>query len=206
MNGHEIISRFWPHIVTGVHLLLALCACGHALLHKRDPRAATLWLGVIWLMPVLGSLLYFVLGVNRIRRRAIELGVPNVVSRPVPVNFGELEAVEARHLEMLARVVDRVVASPLVAGNQIQPLVNGDEAFPAMLAAIESAQKSVSLVTYIFDNDACGRDFVAALGRAVDRGVAVRVLVDAAGTRYSWPTVMHRLKRARVPAAKFLPT
>ena len=55
---------------------------------------------------------------------------------------------------MLARTVSRVVAQPLTAGNSIQPLVNGDAAFPAMLAAIESAKKSVSLCTYIFDNDA----------------------------------------------------
>jgi len=74
---------------------------------------------------------------------------------------------------MLARVVSRVVAQPLTTGNQIQPLVNGDEAFPAMLAAIESAQKSISLSTYIFDNDKSGKQFAAALGRAVVRGVAV---------------------------------
>jgi cardiolipin synthase len=206
MSGHEILSRFWPHIVTGIHLVLALLAGGHALLHKRDSRAATLWLGIIWLMPVLGSLLYLVLGVNRIRRRALKLGVHNTVSRPVPVNFGEPEPEGARHLEMLARVVGRVVAQPLIPGNQIEPLVNGDQAYPAMLAAIESAQKSVSLATYIFDNDASGRLFVDALGHAVQRGVAVRVLVDAAGARYSWPSILHRLKRAHIPAARFLPS
>ena len=99
---------------------------------------------------------------------------------------------------MLARVVTRVVQRPLTTGNKIQPLVNGDEAFPAMLAAIESAQKSVSLSTYIFDNDASGQQFVEALGRAVSRGVAVRVLIDAAGARYSWPPVTHKLRHAGV--------
>ncbi len=106
---------------------------------------------------------------------------------------------------MLARVVGRVVAQPLTPGNRVQPLVNGDEAFPAMLAAIESATRSISLVSYIFDNDASGKQFVAALGRAAKRGVAVRVLIDAAGTRYSWPPITHVLKQAQVPFAKFLP-
>ena len=95
---------------------------------------------------------------------------------------------------MLARVVGRVVAKPLIPGNRIQPLVNGDEAFPAMLAAIESATKSISLVTYIFDNDLSGKKFADALARGAMRRVAVRVLVDAAGTRYSWPPITHRLK------------
>jgi cardiolipin synthase len=39
----------------------------------------------------------------------------------------------------------------------------------------------------------------------VKRGIAVRVLIDAAGTRYSWPPIMHRLKHAKVPFARFLP-
>ena len=106
---------------------------------------------------------------------------------------------------MLARTVSRVVAQPLTAGNKIQPLVNGDAAFPAMLAAIESAKKSVSLCTYIFDNDESGRKFVAALARAVARGVAVRVLIDAAGTRYSWPPITGSCGTQKFPFAKFLP-
>lgn len=206
MSWHEFFSRFWPHLVTGFHLLMAGLACGHALLHKRDSRAAALWLGIVWLMPILGPVLYFVLGVNRIRRRALKLGVRNTINRPLPVNYGEPEPEEAKHLEMLARVVGNVVAQPLVPGNRIAPLVNGDEAFPAMLSAINSAQQSVSLLTYIFDNDESGRAFVAALAAAVKRGVAVRVLVDSAGARYSVHSIMHRLHRARVPAARFLPS
>jgi cardiolipin synthase len=74
-----------------------------------------------------------------------------------------------------------------------------------MLAAIESAKKSVTLCTYIFDNDASGTQFVAALKRAVQRGVAVRVLIDSAGTRYSFPPITWKLRHAKIPFAKFLP-
>jgi cardiolipin synthase len=74
-----------------------------------------------------------------------------------------------------------------------------------MLAAIESATQSISLASYIFDNDASGKQFAAALDHAAKRGVAVRVLIDAAGTRYSWPPITHNLRRAQVPFAKFLP-
>ena len=72
-----------------------------------------------------------------------------------------------------------------------------------MLAAIESAKKSVTLCTYIFDNDETGE--IRRLADAVSTGVAVRVLIDAAGTRYSWPPITHRLRRAKIPFAKFLP-
>jgi cardiolipin synthase len=205
MDWLDHISRFWPHLVAGFDFLAALLASIHALLHKRDSRAATLWLGLIWFLPVLGALLYLSLGVNRIRRRAITLGVRNTVSRSVPENLGEPEHAGAEHLQMLARVVGRVVERPLAPGNKIQPLVNGDQAFPAMLAAIAAAKKSISLTTYIFDNDPSGNQFVAALKAAVERRVEVRVLIDAAGTRYSWPPITHKLKRAEIPFARFLP-
>src|SRR5277367_4522580 len=171
MHWLEKISRFWPHFAAGFHFLAAILASAHALLHKRDTRAATIWIGIVWLMPGLGPILYLALGVNRIRRRAVQLGVHKTFSRPIPENLGEPEHDGAEHLKMLARVVGRVVAQPLTPGNKIQPLFNGDEAFPAMLAAIESAKKSISLCSYIFDNDASGKQFVTALERAVKRGV-----------------------------------
>ena len=206
MNWLDQISRFWPHLAAGFDFLAALLASAHALLHKRDTRAATLWIAFIWLLPLFGPILYLVLGVNRIRRRAVSLGVHKTFSRPIPKNLGEPEHEGAEHLKMLARTVSRIVTPPLTTGNKIQPLVNGDEAFPAMLAAIESAQKSVSLSTYIFDNDATGRTFVEALGRAVGRGVEARVLIDSAGARYSWPPITHKLRRAGVRTARFLPS
>jgi cardiolipin synthase len=206
MNGLQVFSRFWPHFAAAFVCLAAVSACIHALLHKRDSRAAALWIGVIWLVPVLGPLLYLALGVNRIRRHAVSLGVHRVVTRPIPENFGEPQKLEAEHLRMMSRVVGRVAARPLTPGNRIQPFVNGDEAFPAMLEAIESAQKTISLCTYIFDNDPSGRRFVVALGRAVKRGVEVRVLIDSAGARYSFPSILHKLRRMKVPCARFLPS
>ena len=205
MNWLAVYYKYWPHLAAGFDLLACLLASGHALLQKRDTRAATIWIGVIWFLPALGPLLYLAMGVNRIRRRAIKLGVHKTFSRDIPENLGEPEHDGAEHLKHIARVVSRVVTQPLTAGNKIEPLVNGDAAFPAMLAAIESAKISVTLCTYIFDNDASGKQFVSALERAVHRGVAVRVLIDSAGTRYSWPPITYKLRHAKIPFAKFLP-
>ena len=199
------ISQFWPHLAVAFHLLASLPASAHVLLHKRDTHAATLWIAFIWLMPAVGSLLYLVFGINRIRRRALKLGVRRIASRPILRDLDAPEHEGTEHLKLLARVVSRVVSEPLTVANRVHPLVNGDQAFPAMLAAIASAQLSVSLVSYIFDNDASGREFADALGHAVKRGVSVRVLIDAAGTRYTWPPITHRLRRLGVQSARFLP-
>jgi cardiolipin synthase len=106
---------------------------------------------------------------------------------------------------MLARLVDKVVGRPLLSGNHIEPLINGDEAYLAMLEAIRQARRSISLLTYIFDRDEIGLAFSHELGEATRRGVEVRVLIDAAGTRYSWPTILHSLRHEGVRYARFLP-
>lgn len=194
----------------GAYLLASLVASGHVVLRKRDPRAAIGWVGLIWLVPGIGALLYAVFGVNRIRRRAIALRrarLAVVVTSEFPAGTPRPDATTTDHpgLAALARLGRRVSGRPLLGGNRVAPLRNGDEAYPAMLSAIEEAERSVALSTFIFAADQIGRRFIDALGRAVRRGVAVRVLVDAAGVRYAWPPVHHVLRRAGVPVARFLP-
>ncbi|HQU15885.1 MAG: cardiolipin synthase [Chromatiales bacterium 21-64-14] len=209
----DLLLGMWPYLAAAFSVLAAVLASGHAILHKRDPRAAVLWVGFIWLTPLLGPATYLIFGVNRIRRRARSLrGAraryrgPGVAAVCGPEQVADTLPAEARHLATLARFVERVVARPLVSGNRIVPYVDGDQAYPAMVEAIDGAQRSLTLATYIFDNDRVGIWFADALARAVARGVAVRVLIDDAGARYSWPTVNHRLRRAGVPAARFLPS
>jgi cardiolipin synthase len=106
-------------------------------------------------------------------------------------------------LQPLARSVDRVTRIPLVAGNRIEPLRNGDAAFPAMLDAIRKAKTSVALATYIFDMDRAGLDFVEELGLAVQRGVEVRVLIDGVGAAYGKPRAPAVLRGRGVRVAQF---
>lgn len=202
----------WPYLVTALSLLMSVAASLHAVLYKRDPRSAVLWTALAWLLPLGGAVLYFVLGVNRIRRRALLLrGSPDRDPRPgesrgaAAAALAEHLPAEGRHLVTLAALLDQVVRRPLLAGNRLEPLVNGDAAFPAMLDAIAAARHSLSLSTYIFDRDEVGLAFARALGDAARRGVEVRVLMDATGTRYSWPTILGTLRREGVRHARFLP-
>ena len=209
----NLVHDWWHIAVIGLGLLLSVLATGHAVLHKRDSRAAIAWVGVVWLVPLVGAVLYFIFGVNRIRHKAALLrrnleryraqaAQPECLPEDLPRHLPEHGA----HLQMLARVVEGVVDRPLLSGNQIDPLINGDEAFPAMLAAIQNAHQTVSFVTYIFDRDEDGMAFAHAFGEAARRGVEVRVLIDATGTRYSWPTILRRLQREGVKYARFLPS
>jgi cardiolipin synthase A/B len=59
--------------ISAVIFVTALIASGHAVIYKREPRAAALWVLVIWLIPAAGSILYLLLGVNRVRRQAVAM-------------------------------------------------------------------------------------------------------------------------------------
>ena len=206
------VLDFWPHIAAALITTASFVASAHAVLNKRDTRAAIAWVGVIWLTPLLGTLLYIWLGINRIRRRARQLrGDPNHAPRRSAEDIcseeliGKTLAEEGQHLRELVRMGGALTKRPLLGGNRVEPLVGSNEAYPAMLEAIQSAQHSIALGTYIFNNDDTGRKFVAALGAAVKRGVDVKVLIDAIGLRYTWPTVVAPLKKAHVTVGRFLP-
>jgi cardiolipin synthase len=200
------VDTAWWHLVAALaSLVLALGAGGHALLYKRDVRAAIGWVGLILLVPVGGSLLYLAFGVNRIRRRALEQPRERLRAASAGRHRARLEELPEPY-GALARLGERVNPLPLLAGNQVLPLRDGDEAYPAMLAAIDGAERTIGLATYIFDRDPLGLRFLEALARAVKRGVEVRVLADSVGLRYSWPAMDRELRRAGVPVARFLPS
>ncbi|MEM9533775.1 MAG: phospholipase D-like domain-containing protein, partial [Pseudomonadota bacterium] len=170
------------------------------------PRAAMGWIGLVWTMPLLGAAIYGLFGINRVRTRARRISDeadqpsgPRTPPDPVPPT-----ALDSR-ANLLARISDAVSDRPIVGGNQVQVLHNGDEAFPAMLDEIAAAQRSVYLMTYIMNRDEVGRAFVDALAQARNRGVAVKVLIDGMGEYDSWRRIGPVLRRAGVPFARFLP-
>jgi cardiolipin synthase A/B len=206
----EVLLEFWPLVLSAVTIAAAISASIHALLYKRNAQAAVLWVSLIWFAPLVGPVLYLLLGINRIRRRASimfrdreRIRIGNEPGTPA-AEVAEALPAGRKHLSRHLEYMDRAVAQPLTRGNTIEPLVDGDEAFPAMLEAIAGASQSITLCSYIFDNDPAGREFAAALGAAVRRDVQVRVLVDYLGSRYSFPSIRRALRREGVTHARFM--
>ncbi|HET6440158.1 MAG TPA: phospholipase D-like domain-containing protein [Anaeromyxobacter sp.] len=200
-----VLAYPWKLAGSVLAVLVAVLAAGHVVLHKRDVRAALGWIGLIAFAPLVGAAAYVVFGVNRIRRRAQALRPPEVRPRPGGWPPAPPLPTGAEHLTPLIRLSDAVVRRPLVAGNRVELLPGGGRAYPAMLAAVEAARRSITLCTYIFDTGRVGETFVEALAAARARGVEVRVLIDAIGVRYHWPPVHWRLRRQGVRTALFLP-
>lgn len=87
-------------------------------------------------------------------------------------------------LRLLAeQAFSRAAGAPLVAGNRVKLLRDASENYPAWLEAIERANRSIVMNSYILADDAIGNRFAAALGAAASRGVRVRLLQDWLGAR-----------------------
>ena len=214
MQGIVAWAReLWPFLVSFGYFAGATWVTVDAVLRKRQVPTIIGWVGLAWLAPFLGALAYLLFGINRIRRSAQALDLKRDSGAQPAAMAGSPFAVEpgafaARHPAFtgLARLGEQVTGNPLLDGHRVEPLQDGDAAYPAMLAAIDAAAASVTLVSYIFDNDAAGDAFLDALVRARARGIEARVLIDDVGSRYTKPTMVRRLRDAGVPVAAFLPT
>ncbi|MDX8499676.1 phospholipase D-like domain-containing protein [Mesorhizobium sp. VK4C] len=205
----QTIASHWSTLILLLSLAMAAVGIVHAIMTKEDVRAATGWVGVMLLSPFLGAIIYAIAGINRIRRATISAMRP-VTDEAAEARHDRDVAVEAlidaqygQRFIGLKTLGDRVARRPLTSGNTIAVLETGDEAYAAMCRAIDGAQKSVLLETYIFDNDAVGQMFVQSLSGAVKRGVTVRVLIDAVGVRYSVPSVLKQLREENVAVDLF---
>ena len=205
----ETLSAYWPHILVALSIVLGVPAAIHATMTKEEVRAAIGWVGVIMLSPVVGPLIYAVGGVNRIRRKTLNLSREGLLAAgwhhmaEYDVSNEHVQVAYGGALAAMQRLGDAVGRCKLTSGNRIALLSTGDEAYAAMLAAIDTAERSILMETYIFDRDGAGERFVAALSAAVARGVAVRVLIDAVGARYSIPSIVSDLRQANVPVDVF---
>lgn len=185
-----------------VHLGAATTVTLHVLLHKRDVGATVSWIGLAWLSPVIGSALYWLIGINRVRRRALRLVRPSIRTEVAAPGAPLPEAI--RHLVPLEIAGWRITRRRAEPGNRIDILHDGDGAYPRMIAAIAAAERSVALSTYIFRDDAAGQALIGALADAHRRGVEVRVLIDGFGGGYLVSPAYRRLRALGVPVARFL--
>src|SRR5690606_4451666 len=70
-----LILEHWRSVLLALWIVVGIGAAGHALLTRRDPRAAWGWIAVCWLFPFAGPALYFLFGIDRMRTRARRVGM-----------------------------------------------------------------------------------------------------------------------------------
>ena len=179
---------------------------------NRNPEKTVAWLIILAVFPVVGFLLYLVLGRNARKHKLFHhkyIGgqrlkrVVTAQSRHLTekeVFFGEVE-----RKKRLVRLLMRNAWAPLTANNRACVLTNGQEKFAALLEAMRQAKHHIHLQYYIFKNDEIGHETHEILRRKAREGVEVRVILDGLGSRKIPEDFLDAMRRAGAQLEMFFP-
>jgi cardiolipin synthase len=107
--------------------------------------------------------------------------------------------------EQFQRAVGHLLGPPIVDGNRVTALHNGDQIFPAMLEAIRGARRSITFETYIYWSGTIAEEFSAALSERARAGVPVHVLLDWLGSSKMDQQLIDQMKEAGVKVDQYHP-
>jgi cardiolipin synthase A/B len=134
----------------------------------------------------------------------VQVVVRQFLTREKKVRY-ELEHLYRVSDDQFLRSMGNILPPPILPGNQVTPLVNGDEIFPEMLDAIRSARRTVTFETFIYWSGRIGREIAEALAQRARAGVRVHVLLDWIGSNRIDPQVISALKSAGAQVERYHP-
>lgn len=170
---------FWLSLLWGLHIVgLSVWI----VLQKRPPLSTLAWVLSLAALPVLGLIVYFFLGPQKVRRQRLRRQRLRQLHRSGARPDRAAEQGLPRRKQRLGRLIEAATGSPISSASAIALLSDGAATFDALFAAIAAAEDHVHLEYYILEPDRTGtrlRDLLIERARA---GVQVRLLVDAVGS------------------------
>jgi cardiolipin synthase len=203
----------WGTVLWLVADLMAVATIPSVLLHRKGrPLAALAWLFAIMGVPILGVAAWWSIGRNRLRRirrrwayarDRMDRQFADLTRRfPIAPLRGRTP------MALSGRLPDEELGQifSVTDGNQVEILIDGTDAYPAMEAAIRAAKRHIHVLFYIWEADETGQHFRDLLAEKARAGVEVRVLIDSVGGSAVRGTFMAPLRAAGATVAFFLPS
>lgn len=206
--GAFIYEWYWAPLI-----LVYVAIIATILIENRNPAKTIAWILVIVFIPVVGIVVYYLFGqkfqkvkVFRVQDREKHARLVRFWERLSPLMDDNLHILK-ESIGQLSRVFTFLkkqrIALPTLH-NEVQLLINGEQKFPALVEAIDSAKHHIHLEYYIFDVDNIGNQLVELLAEKASAGVTVRIIADAFGS----PGINRQRKRladAGIEFVAFLP-
>jgi len=192
-------------LALSVGWLLYILALGvWIVLQKRPPLSTLAWILALAALPVLGFVIYFYLGPQKItRQRMRRQRLRQLQGERTPPAADTAEQVP--HTQSLGRLLRATTGIPVASARAVELLTGGAATFAAITEAIASARSHVHLAYYTFEPDRVGLPLLEALTRAAARGVTVRLLIDAVGSPRLRRHHLAALRRAGGKVCRFHP-
>lgn len=201
-------------VLSGAYVVVVVLTVVTILRRRQEPMSMLAWIFAAVSLPFVGSVLYVLLGSNRVRRKAgrRRRRVQHLLSRlekwaeqqrlrvgaaQEPPLSEELAAIEA--------LGQRLAHFPAAGGNSVEVFHDSESTYNALRDAIASARHHIHLQYYIWQDDQTGRDFRDLVSERARAGVQCRVLLDAVGCFGLRARFLRPLLDAGVQVAFFLP-
>ncbi|MCU9612542.1 cardiolipin synthase [Caldibacillus lycopersici] len=202
-------------IISIIFFLNFILASVVVLLERRDPSSTWAWLLVLYFIPLLGFILYLMLGQNLTRKRLFvwddlkKIGFKDLIKEQTNLikakkyPFKTDEAIIHRDLIYLFLVNNNAYLSQ---DNEVDIFIDGNEKFTALFKDIENAKDHIHLQYYIFHDDQLGLKLIDLLTRKAKEGVKVRILYDEMGSRRIKKRSFNKLIKAGGEVEVFFPS
>ncbi|MCZ8524026.1 MULTISPECIES: cardiolipin synthase [Paenibacillus] len=180
----------------------------------RHPPKALAWLFILFVIPVIGFVMYYFLAKEYRQRRKVRrkgLGLVHdlrQVGKKMKASDPQIEEERLqgwKHEPRLFALLNNIPGTLITVQNEVQVLANADEAYPEMLEAMEGAEKHIHFEFYTVRNDRIGRRFQELLIRKARAGVQVRCIFDGIGSYHLDAGFISELKAAGCEVYIFLP-
>lgn len=165
----------------------------------QNPDRTILWLLTLVLIPVIGVIVYMILGPDLKNIRNRKLFKP---SKDMPVDMTPFTQ-DKRFL--IGKAIHTASGADLTLKNKVDILINGEETFGSIKSELRKAKKFIHMQYYIIKDDGIGSEIRDILTEAASRGVMVRVLYDAVGSWKLKREYTEALKSAGVECHSFMP-
>jgi cardiolipin synthase len=204
------LSNYWPHFTFSavVYVAILVTVIPLVLLTKKEPTSAVAWCLAVLLMPLVGALLFWFFGYNRVhrqvRRKRAHLAQYRE-SHPPRRREADRETASDPAAPEIAQQALRAHAYPASAGNAVVLYHDTSDAYHALFDAVREAMHHVHLEFFSIHGDESGTRLLDLLAEKARAGVQVRLLLDAVGSLYLRRRAVRNLLEAGGKKAIFFP-
>ena len=196
-------------IITAVfYIYIIISTISVLLLENRNPVKSFSWLLVLVFIPVVGLVLYILLGQNYRKRKIISRkSIKRITERPV-ASF-DIDKLSSEHMDQhfikLSSMLKKNSEAEGYAYNKIEILSRGEDIFQSMFDAIRNAKDHIHIEFFIFEDDKLSNELRELLIQKSREGVRVRMIYDYVGSINLSSRYLHTLRYAGVYVRPFLP-
>ena len=202
----------WILIAQIVYVIIVILTCLRIIYDTHNNSKTLAYLLLVFIAPFIGIIFYFSIGINYSKRKMFskKLSSDEDLMIDIRENVFKYSAtvldqnrVEIGDSKFLSNLILSDTLSPLTENNQVKILVNGEQKFPEVLAALTSAKKHIHIEYYIYEDDHIGKQIEEILIQKASEGVDVRFIYDDFGSSSLRKRMAKNLNRTGVESFAF---